>query len=116
MTEAAIDRGVFRDLYVALGEAVGAGGAGVDHARPYQAVRDWIWGGCLLMALGGVLAASDRRYRLGVRPQRASVARARCGARGGVGRHRARDRRAAGSPGDRPMKRFLAATDRVRRA
>jgi cytochrome c-type biogenesis protein CcmF len=41
------------------------------HIKPFVS---WIWGGCLLMALGGALAASDRRYRLGVRPQRASVA------------------------------------------
>ena len=34
---------------------------------------DWVWGGCLLMALGGLLAASDRRYRLTVR-QPAAVA------------------------------------------
>ena len=75
MTEAAIDRGVFRDLYVALGEEVGAGRRSAwtmrIHIKPFVS---WIWGGCLLMALGGALAASDRRYRLGVRPQRASVA------------------------------------------
>jgi cytochrome c-type biogenesis protein CcmF len=62
MTEAAIDTGVFRDLYVSLGEPVG---------DSYWIVRVqhkplivWIWGGCLLMAFGGLLAASDRRYRI----------------------------------------------------
>ena len=61
MTEAAIDDGVTRDLYVSLGEPVDGGAWSV---RVYsQAVRHWIWGGCLLMALGGLLALSDRRYR-----------------------------------------------------
>jgi len=70
MTEAAVDRGVFRDLYVALGDAA-------DNSTTAWTVRvqikpfvDWIWAGCLLMAFGGVLAASDRRYRLAVRERR----------------------------------------------
>ena len=61
MTEAAIDAGFTRDLYVSLGEPVGGGAWIVRvYVKPFV---DWIWGGCLLMALGGVLAASDRRYR-----------------------------------------------------
>jgi cytochrome c-type biogenesis protein CcmF len=62
MTEAAIDRGVTRDLYVALGEALDASTwiVRVQH-KPFVA---WIWAGCLIMALGGFLAASDKRYRL----------------------------------------------------
>jgi len=61
MTEAAIDPGVTRDLYVALGEPLDSGAWTVRlHVKPFV---DWIWGGCLLMALGGALAASDRRYR-----------------------------------------------------
>jgi cytochrome c-type biogenesis protein CcmF len=61
MTEAAIDVGLTRDLYVSLGEAV-EGKAWIVriYVKPFI---DWIWGGCLLMALGGALAASDRRYR-----------------------------------------------------
>ncbi|MDZ4076084.1 MAG: heme lyase CcmF/NrfE family subunit [Hylemonella sp.] len=61
MTEAAIDVGLTRDLYVSLGEAV-EGNAWIVriYVKPFI---DWIWGGCLLMALGGALAASDRRYR-----------------------------------------------------
>ena len=61
MTEAAIDAGVTRDLYVSLGEQV-EGGAWIVrvYVKPFI---DWIWGGCLLMALGGLLAVSDRRYR-----------------------------------------------------
>ncbi len=61
MTEAAIDAGVTRDLYVSLGEQV-EGGAWIVrvYVKPFI---DWIWGGCLLMALGGLLAVTDRRYR-----------------------------------------------------
>jgi cytochrome c-type biogenesis protein CcmF len=61
MTEAAIDRSWTRDLYVSLGEPV-EGGAWIVRVY-YKPFVDWIWGGCLLMALGGALAASDRRYR-----------------------------------------------------
>jgi cytochrome c-type biogenesis protein CcmF len=63
MTEAAIDSGFTRDLYVSLGEPVGNNNAWVVrvYVKPFI---DWIWGGCVLMALGGVLAATDRRYRV----------------------------------------------------
>jgi cytochrome c-type biogenesis protein CcmF len=66
MTEAAIDVGLLRDVYVSLGEPI-------DKARPdgawvvrvyFKPFVDWIWGGCVLMALGGLLAVSDRRYRV----------------------------------------------------
>jgi len=61
MTESAIDYGFFRHLYVALGEPLGNNAWLVRvHYKPLIA---WIWYGCLLMALGGALAASDRRYR-----------------------------------------------------
>jgi cytochrome c-type biogenesis protein CcmF len=61
MTEAAIDVGLSRDLYVSLGEQVEDGSWIVRvYVKPFI---DWIWGGCLLMALGGVLAVTDRRYR-----------------------------------------------------
>ena len=70
MTEVAIDRGVLRDLYVALGEPVSATAWSVRlHHKP---LVNWIWGGCLLMALGGLLAAADRRYRL-ARQRRAAT-------------------------------------------
>jgi cytochrome c-type biogenesis protein CcmF len=62
MTEAAIDAGFTRDLYVALGESVG-GDAWTVRVY-YKPFVDWIWGGCLLMALGGFLAVIDRRYRV----------------------------------------------------
>ena len=65
MTEAGIDAGFTRDLYVALGEPLGAGAWAVRiHIKPF--VR-WIWLGGLLTAAGGLLAASDRRYRLKVK-------------------------------------------------
>ncbi|HFQ91822.1 MAG TPA: c-type cytochrome biogenesis protein CcmF, partial [Chromatiales bacterium] len=65
MTEAAIDTGLFRDLYVSLGEPVSGGAWSVRiYYKPFV---NWIWGGCVFMALGGLLAASDRRYRIAVR-------------------------------------------------
>ncbi len=65
MTEAGIDPGLFRDLYVALGEPLENGAWAVRlHVKPY--VR-WIWLGGLMMAFGGVLAALDRRYRVKVK-------------------------------------------------
>jgi cytochrome c-type biogenesis protein CcmF len=61
MTEADIDTGFTRDLYVSLGEPVGDGAWGVRvYHKPFV---DWIWGGCFVMALGGFLAIADRRYR-----------------------------------------------------
>jgi cytochrome c-type biogenesis protein CcmF len=65
MTEAAIDSGVFGDLYVSLGEPVGGEAWTVRvYRKPFVT---WIWGGCMLMALGGLLALTDRRYRLASR-------------------------------------------------
>lgn len=65
MTEAAIDAGFMRDLYVSLGEQLDSGAWIVRiYIKPFV---NWIWGGCVLMALGGVLAVADRRYRLKVR-------------------------------------------------
>ncbi|MDR5790989.1 MULTISPECIES: heme lyase CcmF/NrfE family subunit [unclassified Caballeronia] len=70
-TEAAIDRGVLRDLYVALDQPAG-GGAWTVRIQIKPFVR-WIWGGCVLMALGGLLAAADRRYAKLRAPQRAAA-------------------------------------------
>lgn len=70
MTETAIDTGVFRDLYISLGEPVGGNAWSVRvHYKPFV---NWIWGGALLMALGGALAVSDRRYALAARKERLS--------------------------------------------
>jgi cytochrome c-type biogenesis protein CcmF len=65
MTEAAIDTGFTRDLYVALGDEV-AGSAWVVRVQHKPFVM-WIWFGCVIMAIGGILAASDRRYRITAR-------------------------------------------------
>ena len=68
MTETAIDSGIFRHLYVSLGEPVGGGAWSVRvYYKPFVG---WIWGGAILMALGGVLAVSDRRYALAARKER----------------------------------------------
>jgi cytochrome c-type biogenesis protein CcmF len=63
MTEAAIDWGFTRDIYVALGEPLNDKGAWSMRIY-YKPFIRWIWLGGLLMALGGLLAASDKRYRL----------------------------------------------------
>ena len=69
MTEADIDAGLTRDLYVSMGEQVEGNAWGIRiYHKPFV---DWIWGGCLLMALGGFLAIADRRYRLARRESRA---------------------------------------------
>ena len=70
MTEAAVDPGFTRDLYVALGEPVGTEGAWTMRVQ-YKPLVRWIWLGPLMMAIGGLLAAGDRRYRPSPRPERA---------------------------------------------
>ena len=75
MTETAIDTGLFRDLYVSLGEPVGGNAWTVRvHYKPFVS---WIWGGAVLMALGGGLAVSDRRYALAARKQRDLIERSK---------------------------------------
>jgi cytochrome c-type biogenesis protein CcmF len=72
MTETAIDSGLFRDLYISLGEPVAAGAWSVRvYYKPFVG---WIWGGAVIMALGGGLALSDRRYALAARKQRLAIA------------------------------------------
>ncbi|MGF1548547.1 MAG: heme lyase CcmF/NrfE family subunit [Thiotrichales bacterium] len=61
MTEAAIDPGLTRDLYVALGEPLG--GERWSLRIYYKAYVRWIWLGALIMGAGGIVAATDRRYR-----------------------------------------------------
>jgi len=79
MTEAAIDTGLTRDLYVSLGERLEGGAWSVRvYHKPFV---DWIWGGAVLMALGGLLAVSDRRYRLAQRSQSTEAAMAMKGAK-----------------------------------
>jgi cytochrome c-type biogenesis protein CcmF len=67
MTEAAIDSGLTRDVYVSLGEQLPDGRWTVKAwVKPFV---DWIWAGCFLMALGGAIAMADRRYRAVKTPQ-----------------------------------------------
>ena len=74
MTEAAIDSGLLRDLYVSLGEPLDGGAWSVRlYHKPFI---DWIWGGCLIMAVGGILAITDRRYRLAWRREQDPAAAA----------------------------------------
>jgi cytochrome c-type biogenesis protein CcmF len=82
MTEVAIDRGIRRDLYVALGEPVSATAWSIRlHHKP---MVNWIWGGCVLMALGGFLAVLDRRYRARSLTLRADKAKASSTLTGGL--------------------------------
>jgi cytochrome c-type biogenesis protein CcmF len=61
-TEAAIDNGFLRDIYVVIGDPQDNGGWAVR--AYYKPLANWIWGGAMLMALGGALSLSDRRYRV----------------------------------------------------
>jgi cytochrome c-type biogenesis protein CcmF len=61
MTETAIQRTLLRDVYISLGEPLADGAWSVRVY--YKPLVAWIWLGCVLMALGGVLAVVDRRYR-----------------------------------------------------
>lgn len=62
MTEVGIDSSITRDLYVAMGEPIGNNAWAMRvYYKPFVS---WIWAGCAFMALGGLLAASDRRYRV----------------------------------------------------
>jgi cytochrome c-type biogenesis protein CcmF len=73
-TEAGIDYGFSRDIYLVLGDKQKDGGWAVrSYIEPFA---NWLWGGALLMAFGGLLSLSDRRYRVaaGVRKVPAGVA------------------------------------------
>ncbi len=61
-TEAAINNGFWRDIYVVIGDPQDDGGWAM---RSYfKPLANWIWGGAILMALGGLLSLTDRRYRV----------------------------------------------------
>ncbi len=77
MTEAAIDAGLFRDLYVAMGEPIGEGGDWAMRLH-YKPMVRWMWLGAIFMAVGGFATVFDRRYRRqrsGARAAAASGAR-----------------------------------------
>ena len=70
-SETAIDRSIWRDLYLSLGDQVDDGAWTV---RVYhKPLVNWIWGGALLMAIGGGFAVSDRRYALAKKQARQPV-------------------------------------------
>jgi len=73
MTEAGIDASLARDLFVALGEPLENGRAWSIRIQTKPFIR-WIWLGTIFMALGGLLAAMDRRYRQ-VSARKTSVAK-----------------------------------------
>jgi cytochrome c-type biogenesis protein CcmF len=63
MTEAGIDSGFTRDLFVALGEQLKNGDWSLRiYVKPFI---NWIWLGTFIMAFGGILSISDKRYRMG---------------------------------------------------
>ena len=71
MTEAAIDHGLTRDIYLSLGNLIDDKTWEVRvHIKPFI---NWIWLGCLIMALGGAFAIADRRYRLRRKPAEAAA-------------------------------------------
>jgi cytochrome c-type biogenesis protein CcmF len=72
MTEAAIEAGLFRDLFVAMGEPIGDGGAWAIRLH-YKPMVRWMWLGAILMGLGGFTTALDKRYRRQRRAAAASV-------------------------------------------
>jgi cytochrome c-type biogenesis protein CcmF len=69
-TEAAIDNGVLRDLYLVIGDPQEGGGFAVrSYIKPFA---NWIWAGAIIMSLGGVLSLTDRRYRIAAGARKAT--------------------------------------------
>ncbi|MEM9350773.1 MAG: cytochrome c-type biogenesis CcmF C-terminal domain-containing protein, partial [Pseudomonadota bacterium] len=67
-TEAAIRNGVWRDIYIVIGEPQDGGGWAVrTFIKPFA---NWIWAGSIIMALGGALSLRDRRLRVGAGAQK----------------------------------------------
>ena len=73
-TEAAIDYGFTRDIYLALGDPQDGGGWALrTYVKPFA---NWLWGGAIIMALGGFMSLSDRRYRVAAGARKAPAAAA----------------------------------------
>ncbi|MCU0901964.1 MAG: heme lyase CcmF/NrfE family subunit, partial [Cypionkella sp.] len=71
-TEAAIDYGFWRDVYLVIGDPQANGGYAVrSYIEPFA---NWLWAGCLIMSLGGLLSLTDRRYRVAAGADRRSAA------------------------------------------
>ncbi len=69
-TEAAIDNGILRDLYLVIGDPQDDGGWAVrTYVKPFA---NWIWAGAIIMAAGGILSLSDRRYRVAAGARRSA--------------------------------------------
>ncbi|MCB1396422.1 MAG: cytochrome c biogenesis protein CcsA, partial [Rhodobacteraceae bacterium] len=71
-TEAAIDYGLTRDVYLALGDPQDGGGWALrTYIKPFA---NWLWGGAILMAIGGLVSLSDRRFRVAAGARKAPAA------------------------------------------
>jgi cytochrome c-type biogenesis protein CcmF len=71
-TEAGIDHSLLRDVYLVIGDEQAAGGWAVrSYIEPFV---NFIWIGCFLMAIGGGLSLTDRRYRVAAGARRAAPA------------------------------------------
>jgi len=68
MTEADIDAGLFRDVFVAIGERIGDDAWAIR--LQYKPLVRWLWLGALVMAMGGFLAIADKRYRIRVNKEK----------------------------------------------
>ncbi|MBN9674839.1 heme lyase CcmF/NrfE family subunit [Salipiger bermudensis] len=72
-TEAAIDYRFLRDIYVVIGDPQSGGGWTM---RVYiKPLANWIWAGCILMAIGGILSLTDRRFRVAAGARKAAPAK-----------------------------------------
>ncbi len=70
-TEAAIDYRLSRDLYVVLGDQQSDNSWTIrTYLKPFT---NWIWGGCALMAVGGLLSLTDRRLRIAAARRKVTV-------------------------------------------
>ena len=70
-TEAAIDYGFTRDIYLALGDPQDGGGWALrTYVKPFA---NWLWGGAIIMALGGLISLTDRRFRVAAGARKAPV-------------------------------------------
>ncbi|MCC6864364.1 MAG: heme lyase NrfEFG subunit NrfE, partial [Rhodobacteraceae bacterium] len=70
-TEAAIDFGLWRDIYIVIGDPQDNGGWAVrSYIEPFA---NWLWAGMMIMALGGFLSLTDRRYRMAAGARRRSA-------------------------------------------
>ncbi|MBW0159235.1 heme lyase CcmF/NrfE family subunit [Sedimentimonas flavescens] len=70
-TEADIDNGFLRDIYLVIGDKQANGGWAVrTYIKPFA---NWIWAGCLMMAFGGLLSLTDRRYRVAAGARRTAT-------------------------------------------